>query len=139
LLALEVPGTGTHFVVFWRSLGPWVQLMDPSEGRRWVRRDHLVRELFVHEQPFDDDAFGEWFPTTGWHRRAKERLRDLGESSLLSEERPLPSMREIGIIDACSRFVERLVHRGAIRRSRRRDALHKLIDVDLAAKEAIRP
>ncbi len=27
----------THFVVVWRRVGSWLQVMDPSIGRRWVR------------------------------------------------------------------------------------------------------
>ena len=38
----------THFVVAWRKLGPWVQVMDPAVGRRWIRSSRLAEEVFHH-------------------------------------------------------------------------------------------
>ena len=38
LIVVHHPAGGSHFVVIWRRLGGWLQLMDPAIGRRWVRR-----------------------------------------------------------------------------------------------------
>ena len=42
------PGGVTHFVVVWRRVGRWVQVMDPAQGRRWLSLEALERELYVH-------------------------------------------------------------------------------------------
>src|SRR5438552_14934812 len=34
-----------HFVVVWRRCGPFVQVMDPAVGRRWLRAAELFEEL----------------------------------------------------------------------------------------------
>jgi len=39
----------THFVVAWRRLGEWLQVMDPAVGRRWVRCRHFLDEIFRHQ------------------------------------------------------------------------------------------
>ncbi len=139
LLVTRMEDQGTHFVVFWRRIGPWIQIMDPARGRRWVRRTELERELFVHKQPFDDELFRQWFTSTAWCSRTRARLRALGESSLLTEGQPLPSMREIGAIDASARFVERLAKRGAIPRSARPDVLRRLIQQALTSDAPLVP
>ncbi len=45
LPAIVVTRTGAgllHFIVVWRVLGPFVQVMDPSSGRRWLHRSHFL-------------------------------------------------------------------------------------------------
>ena len=44
---LRLPSGLTHFVVVWRVLGPFVQVMDPARGRRWVRRASFLRDVYV--------------------------------------------------------------------------------------------
>ncbi len=51
LIIVKLPNGLTHFIVVWRLHGPWVQVMDPSRGRRWLRREHLLRQLYRHTQP----------------------------------------------------------------------------------------
>src|SRR5262245_57016924 len=38
----------THFVVVWRTHGRFVQVMDPGVGRRWMSREQLIGELYIH-------------------------------------------------------------------------------------------
>jgi len=44
-----LPGGRTHFVVLWRRVGAYLQIMDPARGRRWVRIRALRRELYRHQ------------------------------------------------------------------------------------------
>ena len=37
IAVVRQPSGMTHFVVLWRRVGPYVQVMDPARGRRWVR------------------------------------------------------------------------------------------------------
>lgn len=44
-----LPNRLTHFVVVWRQCFGWVQIMDPAQGRVWLRKSELERRLFEHE------------------------------------------------------------------------------------------
>ena len=50
----------THFVVAWRRVGPWVQVMDPAVGRRWIRCTRLLEEVFRHKTNVGAPAWREW-------------------------------------------------------------------------------
>jgi ABC-type bacteriocin/lantibiotic exporter with double-glycine peptidase domain len=45
LVVVRLPSGFTHFVVVWRRHGPWVQVMDPGSGRRWLSGAQLLRDL----------------------------------------------------------------------------------------------
>jgi hypothetical protein len=49
LIVVRHPGGDTHFVIIWRQLGGWLQLMDPSIGRRWVRCGEFMSQIYRHE------------------------------------------------------------------------------------------
>src|SRR5437762_2791577 len=36
IVVVHQPNGLTHFVIAWRRFGPFVQLMDPATGRRWL-------------------------------------------------------------------------------------------------------
>ena len=38
IVVTRQPNGFTHFVLLWRRHGPFVQVMDPGVGRRWLRR-----------------------------------------------------------------------------------------------------
>src|SRR6185312_14005558 len=48
LIVIDQPNGGTHFVIAWRRLGPWLQVMDPSTGRGWTRCDRFVAGIHRH-------------------------------------------------------------------------------------------
>src|SRR5882757_2849565 len=41
-------GGRQHFVVLWKRVGPFVQVMDPVVGRRWMRIETLLATLYQH-------------------------------------------------------------------------------------------
>jgi hypothetical protein len=45
----------THFLIVWRRLGSWVQVMDPAVGRRWMPARQLLDEAW-------EDASSPSFP-----------------------------------------------------------------------------
>ncbi len=53
-----LPNRLTHFVVVWRELFGWVQVMDPAQGRIWLRKAQLLDRLFEHRMPV---AKEDWF------------------------------------------------------------------------------
>src|SRR5215831_2498513 len=53
-------GGRNHFVVLWRRLGPFVQVMDPAVGRRWTRVETLASTLYQHTTSAPAAAWREW-------------------------------------------------------------------------------
>ncbi|MEZ5400082.1 MAG: ATP-binding cassette domain-containing protein [Bryobacteraceae bacterium] len=107
----------THFVIFWRRHGPWVQVMDPSVGRRWVLARTLRNDLFLHLQAVPAEAWEEWSSKTEFRGPLARRLRRLGAPKNLMDRAP------VGRVDAAARMARSLVDAGALRRGRESGAL----------------
>ncbi|MDB4981494.1 MAG: uncharacterized protein JWM82_2246, partial [Myxococcales bacterium] len=60
IVVVRMPSGLVHFVVVWRAHGPWVQVMDPARGRRWVRREAFLRDVYVHAMNVPAEAFRDW-------------------------------------------------------------------------------
>jgi ABC-type bacteriocin/lantibiotic exporter with double-glycine peptidase domain len=121
LLVVRVAGGQTHFLVVWRRHGPWLQLMDPATGRRWVRVEDFEREVFRHEQTLPAAAVRGWLGSDGPAAVLAARLRSLGLSpaaagSLLDAARCDPSWRTFAALDAAARLAGLLAGRGALRK-----------------------
>jgi ABC-type bacteriocin/lantibiotic exporter with double-glycine peptidase domain len=67
----------THFLVAWRRHGPFVQLMDPAKGRRWLRPDAFDAELYVHRQRVPAEGWREWAGSAEFLDCVRARLRAL--------------------------------------------------------------
>ena len=63
-----------HFVVVWRRLGPWLQVMDPAVGRRWVRTEAFTSELVRHEMSVPATEWRAWVDTDEHARALRSRL-----------------------------------------------------------------
>lgn len=137
VVVTRAPGGSTHFVIVWRRLGPWVQVMDPAFGRRWMTRRRLLRELFVHEHSVPAAAWREWAATEEFTRVLAERLRALGvrnpSDEYLAGALADPSWRSLARLDAAVRSVSDLLATGGLRKGREATAL---LDALLAAAES---
>ena len=60
IVVVRLPSGLMHFVVVWRVHGPWVQVMDPGRGRRWVRKATFLREVYVHTLKLSAGSFKVW-------------------------------------------------------------------------------
>ena len=119
LLVVRVPGGSTHFLVVWRRYGPWLQLMDPATGRRWVRAADFEREVFRHEQLLPAAAVRGWLGSDEPATVLGARLKALGLSpiaaeSLLEAARRDPSWRTFAALDGATRLAGLLAGRGAL-------------------------
>ena len=121
LVVTRLPSGLTHFVVVWRMLGPWVQVMDPGRGRRWMSKRDLLRDLYVHEMPAPAADFGAWTREPGFLDPLRRRLhrlgvRDAGQriaaASVGEDWRPLCGL------DACARATEQLLSGKVVSRGR---------------------
>lgn len=131
LVVVRLPNGFTHFVVVWRKVGPFVDVMDPATGRRWMSEAELVRNLHVHASPFPADAFREWAISDDFGDALRDRWRRLGsvDEELLARAKANPSWRAIAEVDAAVRLVGSLVHASGVRRGREaEDLLRGLVD-----------
>jgi len=121
LVVVRLPSGLTHFVVVWRMLGPWVQVMDPGRGRRWMSKGDLVRDLYVHEMPAPAEDFAAWTREPGFQDPLRLRLqrlglRDAGQRAVAAAAGE--DWRPLCALDACARATERLVSGKVISRAR---------------------
>ena len=123
IAVVRLPSGLTHFVVLWRRVGSYVQVMDPARGRRWVRASDLMKDLYVHAQAVDADAFRAFAVDPGFTGPLAWRLGRLMGSSRAAALAPLvtqatadPSWRPIARLDGAARAAESLIESGVLRR-----------------------
>jgi ATP-binding cassette subfamily B protein len=120
LVVVRLPNGFTHFVVVWRRHGPLVQVMDPASGRRWLRLERFLSDLYVHETSVPVEAFVEWAQTEGFRKPLERRLRALGISRAargsLLEASTSGGWQAAARLDAAVRMVSALVASGGIAR-----------------------
>ena len=121
----RLPSGMTHFVVLWRRVGPFMQVMDPARGRRWTRTSTFLGELLVHALPVDAEAF-RTFATDraftealrGRFRRLVGRRRAAWFDALVSGAATGTAWQPMARLDAVTRAAEALVQAATIRRGR---------------------
>lgn len=120
LLVVMLPGDLTHFVVAWRRLGAWVQVMDPGAGRRWIRAERLLRDTYRHEMKVEASAWREYASGPEFGSVLGARLRRLGvdPAPLLASAAADPDWRGFAALDAATRLAASLLRAGALHRGR---------------------
>ncbi|MEM7151405.1 MAG: ATP-binding cassette domain-containing protein [Myxococcota bacterium] len=123
LAVVALPGGVNHFVVVWRRVGRFVQVMDPAEGRRWMTIDELERNLYLHTMPVPLDAVRDWLEGDEFRGCLFRRARTLGINQatfepLHREAMSRPTIAGIGRLDGALRLVDKLCHARALRRGR---------------------
>lgn len=121
LVVVDQADVGTHFIVVWRRLGRWVQVMDPGAGRRWMRVDALRRQLHVHEAEVDAADWRSWAGSADNAAALLSRLQALGvgrgdAQAALADAQADPGWLPLATLDAALRLVQSLVDAGALRR-----------------------
>jgi ATP-binding cassette subfamily B protein len=110
----------THFVVVWRRIGPWVQVMDPAVGRRWLRCERFVEEVFRHEATVPAGEWREWAASPDFLRPLRERLGRIGASEAQGEALLQEALADAGwfglaALDAALRFIASVMAAGGLR------------------------
>lgn len=114
-------GGRPHFVVLWRRIGPFVQVMDPGAGRHWTRVETLISKFYQHTTSAPAAAWREWAGSEEAVAALGRRLQDLGASdarALIARALEDPGYRAIATLDAAARAVEAVVRAGAVGRGR---------------------
>ena len=111
----------THFVVAWRRVGPWVQVMDPAVGRRWIRCTRLLEEAFRHQTHVGAGAWREWAASDDFLDPLRERLARLGASraraaKLVDEALADATWFGLAALDASVRFIASVIDADGLRR-----------------------
>lgn len=115
------PGGATHFIVVWRRVGRWLQVMDPAVGRRWMTIDAVRRQLYVHGLPVPAGAWRGWIAGPGHRpvieaRLARLGLRGAAAAALIERADALEDHRGWAALDAAIRVIAPVVEQGALRR-----------------------
>lgn len=120
LMVVRLADGNLHFVVAWKKWGPFVQLMDPARGRRWVPMTELLDRLYVHPMRVPPEAFREWAGTEEFLEGLRHRLSALVDGPLserlVTEALGDPTWKGLACLDATVRLVQTLVDGGGLQR-----------------------
>ena len=119
IVVVRLPTGVAHFVVVWRRLGRWLQVMDPGEGRRWTRLDAFLEELFEIELTVNESEWLEWASGEEFEAGLRARARSLnvrGIDELIKSARGHDGWLGLGCLDAALRCAASLVAEGLLNR-----------------------
>ena len=119
IVVTRLPSGLVHFVVVWRVQGRFVQVMDPARGRRWVRCETFLRDVYLHRMSVPADAFREFAASEAFTGPLAHRLRALGASdgeALIAGALDDAGWSAIAALDGAARTVAALVASGAVSR-----------------------
>lgn len=111
----------THFVVAWRRHGPFVQLMDPGIGRRWITCKQFFEDLYLHTQEVPAAAWREWAGSSSFLDAVRRRMASLGigtreAAGFVDSALRDPGWRGLGALDAGVRLTNSIVRSGGLPR-----------------------
>lgn len=125
-----------HFVIAWRKIGRWIQLMDPAIGSHWVGIRHFLDRVFLHRQPLEAEMWRQWAAGDEHRSLLSERLSVLGirdGDSFIDKAIGAGGWRPLAELDAAIRLVQSLRSAGAVSKGR----VAGLLTAFLAAPEKI--
>lgn len=114
LLVVRRPAGHPHFLVAWRTLGPYVQVMDPASGRRWLTQQRFLQEIYSHTLPISAADWHAWAAADGFLLPLRQRLQQLGVSEAASQPwieqaTQRASWFDLALLDAATRLVTAVV------------------------------
>ena len=100
-----------QFVVAWRLDGDRVEVMSPTEGRRWVDRAVVQKSLYVHEMAVSVEDWQETAASPEFRDALRARVTALGveraaAQALLDKAAADPTWRGLGALEAAVRQLE---------------------------------
>jgi ATP-binding cassette subfamily B protein len=115
----RLPNGAAHFVLVWRRVGRWLQVMDPASGRRWVELEAFRRSLYVHGVDLPAELWRRFAGAPGPTAVLEEGLRRLGHRrahARVEEARAEPGWRALAALEAAARMARALQAEGALAR-----------------------
>ena len=121
IVVVRHPSGVTHFSIAWRTHGPFIQLMDPAIGRRWVTRKQFLDDLYIHTLEVSAADWREWAGTNDFLDGLRQRLAKLelardARERLLKTALDDPGWRSLAAIDAAIRLVAVTIRSGGLDR-----------------------
>jgi len=122
IAVVRMPSGLTHFVVLWRRCGPWLQIMDPARGRRWVRASAFARDLYIHTHTIEAAAFQSFVTDPAFTTVVRARFvaaAGTAAGTLFDRELAAAAGREAQVVprlDGAARAAESLIDAGLLRR-----------------------
>lgn len=119
IVVTQPNGGDTHFVLLWRRCGPFVQVMDPGVGRRWLRAERFLAEVYRHSQAVPAEDWREWAGTDDFLSGLRARIAAVAgtqEAPLIESALADASWFSLAALDAAARMTETLARNGGIRR-----------------------
>ncbi|MEZ4673754.1 MAG: cysteine peptidase family C39 domain-containing protein [Caldilineaceae bacterium] len=128
LVVMRLPNGNTHFVVLWRVIGNWVQMMDPATGRRWQSRKAVLDELYSHAMAVPAADWRAWAATAEFLEPLQSRLRKLALppaaiKQLMQDALATAGWQPIAALDAATRMVTAIVDAGGLQHRQTTGAL----------------
>lgn len=120
VVVTRLPTGYTHFVVLWRKVGPFFQIMDPATGRRWVRVSDFLASVYSHRHAVPAAGWRDWMSSEDAMRVMRRRIAAVGGERFV-EDIIARTSRETGWmplarLDAAVRLTAALVRNRAVRR-----------------------
>ncbi|MGN7611409.1 ATP-binding cassette domain-containing protein [Magnetococcales bacterium HHB-1] len=74
LIIVRQPNGHPHFIILWRLIAGWVQIMDPATGRHWVRYHTLMERFYQHQQSIPESSWLAWAQSDAFIDILRERM-----------------------------------------------------------------
>jgi ATP-binding cassette subfamily B protein len=127
IVPVLLPSRLMHFVVVWSVRRGWVQVMDPARGRRWVRGETFLRDVYTHTMSVPAASFREWAGSEAFLGPLARRMRALEGGDRAGRDaraRAAQAMidravadhgwRPLAALDGATRMASALVAAGAV-------------------------
>jgi len=120
--ALLSIGSPPSFFVIWNRIGPFIQVIDPQKGRRWLTEKDLLEALQPYSLPIStinwSDVAAPWrLPLAARLNALKigpSQAQAMIKSALAEADRTMP--RQLITLDAAIRMVTSMVKEGGVRK-----------------------
>ena len=119
IIVTLTPGGRTHYVVLWSRFGPFIQVMDPANGRHWTTIRSLASRLYSHTAPTSAAMWREWAATPEAAGALTRRIANLGArdaAAMVARALEDPLHGTLATLDAAVRAVEAIALAGAVKR-----------------------
>jgi ATP-binding cassette subfamily B protein len=115
----RIAGGSVHFVLVWRRVGRWLQVMDPGSGRRWIELETFRRSLYLHGVDLPAELWRRFAGSQSSTAVLRELLAGLGHSHArerVDEVLADPGWRALAALEAAARMARSLVAARALAR-----------------------
>ena len=117
IAVIRLPNGNIHFTVLWRQHGPFVQVMDPAVGRRWIGSQTFLSDLYIHTFPVPAADWREWAETDEFIKPLEQRMLKLGirreiQKELIESAKSDVDWFSLAALDATVRMVTHLTSGG---------------------------